>query len=1003
MNYRVGLSFKDITKYLSQLHRNFALCIPTTLYLLITLITAIPTTTLGQANTAPPSKKSPNRIIDYTPAIDELLKIGFPNIKDTEGIKYVKVNDRNLEWTCSGFGFPSHDDNIPKLKGNGFHIPSKDKTKPDRFIYLGGCEIDYFPSTLKPTSNQAQQTSTRGPISTADLSQDLISILTWAQADTTHDPFGYNSESTFSAALGFAVLAHQAGHQKEATKLIKTLFLKQQDPEKIINTLINNLANREYNSVHAKFTQNTNWSEFHTSLITLQKKYPRGWANQPGLEILIPQVLSRVKNLPVPTPSIPGHTFSPEIQKLIDTTVKPTANTDEYYSANNLFVINPTQKHPKAPPFIQLTHHGMDGFIAIASMIGDETLMPQADNDGNSHYSNYYYNDDFISPQAAYQALAKPPTRGTKATSIIQSALPHNSQMLAAMTPAQLKSLAIEWWKKHRNDTKTALITHYLELGNQSHTAALIQSMMDQDTAESRLLLEKTILTHQRPSYQADIVKYYVKKRKSKAKDFLAKYKDILINAEKTTNTNSIHYSVRNAGGAEKFIESLTSYTEEIDPQKLLTDLAKKDAKAKQIMELLSTAYEGQALSEYINPLIQIAANKEETIDQMHILTTLLESSYSNGKTSSSPSGANLRAALSTMLSNHKAQEAKKETVDPNKPTLTPEQQTAWEKLLFSDLHIHGSKISSVAGMLLDKFTNPDRTAWQYESLETLGPDTIDKLIRERSKLILAGTPLSPLPDPDSINEERLTEMLKSLNAVAPAQLRQTLLAFNHSERIKLTDSEEADAIFTKGQDFIQGIGSVDPMYQPENLEQLTSIFQPIIGKKKNTDTYKQLATILLENADAFTNISIVITQPRTLPGLQLSIYNQSSSASEEIKAAQKDLLADKIDAFSAITAHDHNTDEATSLIFTNSTQPPADKLATFTTQNNLLLTATNKPGLEKTLAAQANTKDHREKLINEIISLQPALEEYRERFNDFSVEQLNQYKAQYLQYMHEQ
>ena len=486
-------------------------------------------------------------IVDYTPAINELLKIGFPDIKNATNLRYVKINDNRLQSLTRNFSYNSN--HAPKnLSGNGFLVPSGEPEKSNRFITLGGLELKHISNERKSLFGNSNSTEkiTRGKVADADLKKDLEIATKWVHEFTSSNNFKYRHNEVYTITLGYAALAHQAGYKEEATNLIKALFLNHNNPEDMIDTLINLLAEDEYKQCFSDFNKSTDWKAYLQELKVLQKKFPRGWKSQPGLSILIPLVENKINKVAIIEPKIKGHNFSPEIQKLLQQLLDPPKQNDRYFNTQ-LFLINTPNKDASAPPLVQLTQHGMDGFIALASLIGNDTLLiPSNQTYANDYYGNsYYHDDDRISPEEAFASMNKPNTLGSLAKTLISSNLPHNYETLSELDSDGYRNLAIQWWKEHRNDNRIELIQHYMELGNQGHTNTIINALAQENTDESSQLLEKSILQSEYPSNFYYSVENYVKKRKTKADDFLTQY-IAAIETEITTNgENRVNYQLR--------------------------------------------------------------------------------------------------------------------------------------------------------------------------------------------------------------------------------------------------------------------------------------------------------------------------------------------------------------------------------------------------------------------------------------------------------------------------
>lgn len=951
-----------------------------------------------------PTTEAP-RIVDYSPAINELLKLGFPDIRNAKGIKYVKVNDNQLQWNTRGFSFGS-DQYAPKgLTGNGFLIPNEDPKKASRFIYLGGFEMQHLTSNKKSifagnSYNNGSNNITKGKATDADIKKDLQVATKWVKDFALSDNYKYSHNQPYTAALGYASVAHQAGHKEEANALIKALILNHQNPEQMIDTLINLLAETEYLESYNDFQITTDWKAYHKDLLRLQKKFPRGWKNQPALTILIPQVDSQINNVVVIEPKIKGHDFSPEIQKLLKQTANPPKKSNSQYYDSQLFLIKKSERSTSAPPFIQLTQLGMDGFIAIASLIGDDTLVPPSRNNFNNHHYSHssfgYYDDEETTPEQAYASIQKPQTLGSIAHNFISANLPHDYQTLSELDPEGCKNLAIEWWQEHRHDDRIDLIKHYMAMGNQNHTRSLINSLSQENTEESIQLLESSILSSDTPSNFSNSVQQYVMARKTKANDFLTKYEAAVMKEIELNGKDSINYQFREETQLELFFSNLRGFTEEQDPKKLLVQLEKDNTKLAQTIQLLVNTHEGKHISTYINPIIKITANKEELEHQSQILTNLYEAVTRPVNTARTSSGkTKKRSFLSSLLSGHKRSQGK-EAASSTTFTLSEDQKADWEKLINSDEYLHQYSISHLASSLLDISAHPTISNRNYKDLQYLGMPKAEQIIKARAEAILAGSEILPLPNADDVTNERLSSMLKILEQTEAVKLRDAFNAFSQSERIALNKDNRIHQISTKAETLILAFEEITTHNEIENTDAFKIKLKDVIGKEASPATYHQIISTISKDPDTFSKISLHVSGSYTVPGKQISFYESSLEITPEVKEVQKQLLDGTIKTFTAVYAYDDDSGDENTIIITPEMKADSANIISIADYDEVAFTLVTKETLLKKLEEDKKNGGSRENLIKQIIKLNPMFADFAEDLEDMSDEELREVADQF-------
>ena len=940
-----------------------------------------------------------NRLVDYTPAINELLKLGFPNIQDAKKIKYININDNQLPWKAGGFSFSQNSSYAPKgLTGNGFLIPLSDPEKPSRLIYQGGYETKHIAAkkrtSLFGNSNQNNNIAI-GNITEADIKKDLKLITDWVRDFTLHNSYRYNHNQLYTTALGYACIAHQAGHKEEANTLIKTLFLNHQNPEQMIDTLINLLAEKEYLESYTHFQTNKDWQKYYEDLVHLQKKFPRGWKNQPGLSILIPLLEKKLNSeVTFKLPEIEGHTFSEDIKKLLQQTTTPPKN-NQYFNTQ-LFLINPAAKNTSAPAFAQLTQHGMDGFIALTALIGDNTLiLPTSIQNRNSYRSNpyrsYHSSDDEITPEAAFAQLQKPQTVGSIALSIIASSLPHDHNDLYELDDQGYKQLAIEWWKEHRNDTRLELIEHYIAMGNSSHTYQLINSMIQENSGETNQLLEKSILASNNPSNFYNSVKIYIKKHKTKASDFTKKYITAVKNEAATNDEYNLNYELRKEEQRNRTFTELLSYTKENDPKKLLKNLAETNENLKQTTELLISTYDGKHISEYINPIIKIVANKKETKHQYQILIALGSNITNNQTTNKSNIDEQKQGGLfSRLLKGHKKAKAKEAAAEKSF-ILTQEEKVDWEKLIYSEHEIAGYSLATTAGILLDLAAHPKIPNNANQALYKIGKDTANKIITSRAKAILNNTEIPPLPNADNVDKKRYDELIAILEKTDGKQLREVYLTFTLSERLAIMNGEQIRHISQKAKNYILGFSYYSKRFTPQNASNQEEVLKTIIGKKSSVETWLILSKKMMQTPETFNNtiVNISLLPQHIAIGTDILLYNYNAPNSPQIKAAQQDLLDDKIKTFTAASYYDNKSGKQKSIIITEATKLDSPEIAELAQKKHLSFSVLDKSALLKHQEHLKSTKAEREKLLEELRKISPDMESWIDNYTNLTLEQL--------------
>ncbi len=917
--------------------------------------------------------------VDYGKAIEELIKLGFPDVK---GARYVFSSDEMLTYSGRSMSSVMSSDNSPKLKGNGFYLPSSENAEKGKFVSLTG-EVYPYSKARQSTDQTGRQTSLSGKLNDADLKKDIEEIKIWVlkQSSDTNKYYGSNH---YSLVLSFLGLAYQAGSKDDANEVMKLIFLNDESPEKTIDQLVHGLASDELTKLYEEFNKKQDWQVYYAGLLRLQEKFPRGWKDHQGLSILIPLVKDRVDKKPIPFPKIAGHEFSDKIKTLIEETTIAPKDANGYYGSGGLFVIDKQEVDKNAPAIMRLTGHGMEGFIALVSMIGDETLVSY-DLEGNhgNHYYHSYSSDDGKSAEDAYDSLLRPKTRGEMAEEIILDTLPHDDLDIDEMGDEQFRELAIEWWREHKDDDKTALIKNYFEHGNSSHTSSLAMTLIQQNTEESRKFFEESTLTGANPENKTELVKTYVQKRRAKAKDFLLKYEKVLLDTvgEQTSRDSEINaYSIQEAGGTKKLIASFMQYTEALKPEVLFANLAKKGSDVQIIMEMIGSVYSGDELLPLIPKFVQIAANTDDTNKRDLIVQNLCNMIFVNGDTD----------GLSVAEANAKPEK--------RKISFSDEEKRDWLKLL--EAKSRGSYYGSeyMLGMILDHYVHTNISSEDYEGVDYLGNQVMGDLIKARSIAFLDGKEAEPLPNEDLVSDDRKKKILDDLAEVEALKLREMVAGLNYSEKLVLSMDRSYRSKMMAAGNYLKGIevsaGGGEAEAKIENAEKMRELLKPMLDQKAEPKVYAEIAKVVMGNIELFQGVEIFSGMSNALPGSDLTIRKSQPIFNQSFESVKEEILTGKREAVVvvAVSQRQNNShrgnQEATLKIFDKDSPADAAKLAEITETNEVTINLVNKKVIADWSKLQANGK---EQIINELLLLQPGLQDVRSSLLQMDIKQLQE------------
>ena len=841
--------------------------------------------------------------IDFSDAVEKLVALNFA---DTKGADYIKIS------TGSNHGqLPlSSLQNPPKLSGNAWF--KNDKTSPKTgTIFLGYGQQAPFTVITKNSSQPFQPFQAGQPISSktqpADLKKDLTALLKWlVDLETNEDDASRRSDADIrhtAPILAFAVMAHRSGHKESANAIIQKLLTSINSPEKIIDSLISKIADQELSSASAKLTQGADWKSYYATLQKIDQTYQRGWDKHPGLQLLLPKAKLRADGDLSAVPKLAGITFSDEaiteLQATLSTPVLPATS----YLENPLWLLNkkPAQSNSKSP-FNQLTTLGMDGFIALISLLDDDTLVIQGTANQRDYYysSNNYFNSYSDDPEeiaySAYASMTRPKTRGELAINFIQPYFEKadNDSYNSSSEPdiAALKSQALAWYKAHKEDTPITLAKYFLQNGEEKMMTGTAAHLIFLESDEANQLIEKTILSSAQPSSYAASVKPYIIKRREAGSEFLKKYEALLIKElgdgpdfEKNT---SAQYQISRDGGVTKFIAKLNKYTKPVSPKVLLTNLSRKDAKTTEILELLASQLKGKPLGE-LRPKFIYAAAKSEPAKARMIIGVLLQLDI--------PNPTSMDEAYAVEIGSFEAQDWKKLLAEK------PDEENA-----------RGESLRRDTALLLENlFTPTGVTDSYYEIRATLPPATFSTLIDTRTKAILERAELPSLPASDDINNEQMLALVGKIAGTQPTKMNSVIERFTPSEFLALKnhlDANGAPKNYLLAQSFVQRLKLNEQQEKIPNKDEIQKLLEShsLIGCKLTEDYFSKLTELIKANKEIFNQVAINLQNSPNTIGFELSLFKTPLSYLRQLQESETLLKEGEIDYYISLIRYSENS-----------------------------------------------------------------------------------------------
>lgn len=934
--------------------------------------------------------------IDFSDAVEKLVGLGFG---DTKSASYVKI----ASGYSQGQSPLANLDQPPKLSGNAWFKSDPASPKTGTIILGYGQQAPFTVSTKNSSEPFVAGKAFSAKTQPADLKEDLAALLKWLVALDKNDDnsFGrsrYNNNNHGAPILAFAVMAHRSGHKEGANAIILKLLTSTDSPEAVIDSLISKIADQALTTALAKLTQDSDWKSYYSTLQEVDQTYQRGWDKHPGLQLLLPKAKLRADGDLKPVPKLVGIDYSDgAIAELKATLANPTLPATSYIE-NPLWLLNqkPALSSDKSP-FNQLTELGMDGFIALVSLLDDDTLIIQeAADERNGYYSrNSYFNshsDDYEElAYNAYSSIARPKTRGELAINYIQPYFKPQEDDYSSYSSipdiAGLKSQALVWYKTHKDDSPITLAKYFLKNGSEQMVTIAVAHLISLDSEEANALIEEAILTAPIPSTYASSIKPYIVKRREAGSEFLKKYELLLLKelgAEPDfEQRTSAHYEIRNAGGVPKFISKLKKFTKPVIPKVLLTRLSRKDSKTTEILELLASQLKGKPLGE-LRPKYLYAAAKSEPQKASTIVQHMLSLE--------TPKPISIEAAYAVELGSFESQD--------------------WKKLLeATPVNIYSARgaFHQVTAALMEKLFNPDFDADAFFALTEVLPETIfNTMAATRTTAILEQSKLPPLPTSDTIDEEQLRALVGKIGSTPPEEINSVVGQLSPSEFLafdKYLDDEDPPESYSKARTLVHKVTFSETKDKIPNQEAIKALLESkkFIGKELTEGYIIELTELLKVNLKIFGGIGLQLSSFGDTVGFELLVSKIELRAYRRLEELESSLEAGTIDYYISLQAYSQlgrspsvtlSSDPATAELYRTSVKESTGNIKSDSSCSFNLICAT-KDDLKKRQEELKKSRAPKEALLKKMAE-NPGGSVYTEHFEDqldsITLEQLQSY-----------
>lgn len=762
-------------------------------------------------------------------------------------------------------------------------------------------------------------------------------------ADNIRRYVEYGRAQSVGRMLIFAAQIDQAGHTELAHELAEAVFSAAQNRDAVIDSAISLLADSQYEQAWKKFSKDHDWAGYHAAVSGLMEKFPRGWSSRGATAMLLPALEKRAAQTPLPAIESKDIPLSPAALQILgrwdepithepagqlppgfDISQIPVEMRAHFLSslsrhsgfdidtlglwllpeaaAENDEETNGETEQKEDDPRMAITRLGMDAIPALAALLGDTTLthFPHSPDGGGSYFSSS--EDEITRTLRIYQSMSRPSSRGEIARQLLARIIPDAEDLFgtsesSASSAAELREIAIDFWKKHRGSSPVELCRAYLETGNESQKHQAGSHLISSPDPAARPVFEAAILASSDPLDEIHLVESYLQQHKSAVRPFFEKFSALIREVGGDGDDSSLPWQVREAGGVEGMIKKLGIHVGASSVEELISSALKEEGEAEDTARKIATNLRNIPVADLVHPLAKALADAPE--DRRADL---------------------VRAFISGLWGNSNREKTP--------PEFSPEATAAWLALLDDDSPIKGlssetwleyyeiDSTSSAAAFIVEMIV--DEEVSRHFSIHKNAHDgDSGGIIPLRARARLAGKPVPPYTSSEGLAEDRIKEIHGlAASHTTPLELRKAVTALNPPEKAAWIEGVQALQQQDEGEPTPTLLAcrlTITSITTPDGTSPLPADLVEKLaikpGDALNADIFESSCRKLLENAAAWSGSVVDIKPDPFGTGLAVSGRLHPDDGALSVLADHDLVLDSDADAFAMGIFYD--SDEA--------------------------------------------------------------------------------------------
>ena len=860
----------------------------------------------------------------FSKGLDRIAELGLPDMK---GAMWMKIPGDSESYFTSSYQFQEM---AAKLSGNAW----KRATDPPTYLEFGSAitlssdqpetktsdadgeakpgllgkmlqnyqdknpEAEKKPKAPEPVVSQAAKDAAK-----------LVKALEKASVvESVNDSIEYGSANLHGRLMLFAAQLQAAGETESANALAAALFKAVDNDSALIDGAISHLADTDYATAVNSFFETTDWQAYHTAIKALLEKFPRGWADAPAVALLSTNLEKR--SATPPPLSLPGIAVKPEALALLDKLlVKHTVKTSDEalakaqgmdlnqyparqraemiqwlranagegisFSDTSLWLLPSEGKGDEqtSSPIESIKAMRMDGFIALAAAVTDETLVPiRKQNEGGGYYSSSESPAALI--RRRYANLARPISRGEIAAALISSAIPTQEDPYSNSTPpdpADLAAQAIEFWKANKDKSGVELATLYIAEGSDNQRSFASSYLAASKDPAAHAAFEKTVLESNDPLSLIQAVESYLDARKAAAKTFANAYIKLIRDnppSEEDLQRGMFGYQIREAGGIDNYLKKLSLKVGDVSLKKMIAEALRakaeptedEDEEPKSPIAALATAIQGMPLHECLTAFGK-ARSAASPGQWMEIHQLLLGRIYYETRNRGGEEGGDTKALPEDVLEIWKTHIAR-----------TDELPAEGDFPKFA--RAYGAKTTGDGSALIVELAADPMLAYTLNHFAQAAesPEAVMAFARKRVEAWSSGAEPEPWPSSGSVSEERVGEISGKIDTLKADEIIPYAMSLPLSERLSLMEivgEEEAAPVGLL--ELRNTLVSLKPVFAQDHDAEAAAKLGLAVGDKITPELLTKIVDALLLDA-ANTSTTAVMLFPAPL-NLGSSLY----------------------------------------------------------------------------------------------------------------------------------